>query len=32
MDIPLNYAPTLIEATLPNPQRVMDAVDKVMYR
>ncbi|MGR3809991.1 pyruvate dehydrogenase complex E1 component subunit beta [Jiulongibacter sp. NS-SX5] len=32
MDIPLNYAPTLIEATLPNPQRVVEAVKKVMYK
>ena len=32
MDIPLNYAPTLIEATLPNPARVIEAVKKVTYK
>jgi pyruvate dehydrogenase E1 component beta subunit len=32
MDIPVNYAPTLIEATLPNEKRVIDAVKKVLYR
>jgi pyruvate dehydrogenase E1 component beta subunit len=32
MDIPLNYAPTIIEATLPNEKRVIDAVNQVMYR
>ena len=32
MDIPLNYAPTLIEATLPNVARVVDAVNKVTYK
>jgi pyruvate dehydrogenase E1 component beta subunit len=30
-DVPLPYAPTLIEAYLPNPKRVIDAVKKVMY-
>jgi pyruvate dehydrogenase E1 component beta subunit len=30
-DVPLPYAPTLIEAYLPNPSRVIDAVKKVMY-
>jgi pyruvate dehydrogenase E1 component beta subunit len=32
MDIPLHYAPTLIEATLPNVKRTIDAVKEVMYR
>jgi pyruvate dehydrogenase E1 component beta subunit len=32
MDIPLHYAPTLIEATLPNVKRTIDAVKKVMYK
>lgn len=31
-DVPLPYAPTLIEAALPNPKKVMDAVKAVMYR
>lgn len=31
MDIPLNYAPTLIEATLPNKERVIAAVKEVTY-
>ncbi len=30
-DVPLPYAPTLIEAYLPNPQRVIQAVKEVMY-
>lgn len=32
MDIPLAYAPTLIEATLPNVKRTIEAVEAVMYR
>ncbi|WP_337044734.1 pyruvate dehydrogenase complex E1 component subunit beta [Emticicia sp. 17c] len=32
MDIPLHYAPTLIEATLPNIKRTIDAVKSVMYK
>ncbi|EON78562.1 Pyruvate dehydrogenase E1 component beta subunit [Lunatimonas lonarensis] len=32
MDIPLSYAPTYIEATLPNAKRTIDAVKKVLYR
>jgi pyruvate dehydrogenase E1 component beta subunit len=32
MDIPLHYAPTLIEATLPNVKRTIDAVKSVMYK
>lgn len=32
MDIPLHYAPTLIEATLPNVKRTVDAVKQVMYK
>jgi pyruvate dehydrogenase E1 component beta subunit len=32
MDIPLHYAPTLIEATLPSVKRTIDAVKKVMYK
>lgn len=31
-DTPLPYAPTLIEASLPNPARVIQAVKEVMYR
>ncbi|MCX2742405.1 pyruvate dehydrogenase complex E1 component subunit beta [Mangrovivirga sp. M17] len=31
-DIPLAYAPTLIEATLPNVKRTIDAVNAVLYR
>jgi pyruvate dehydrogenase E1 component beta subunit len=30
-DVPLPYAPTLIEASLPNPARVVKAVKEVMY-
>ncbi len=30
-DVPLPYAPTLIEAYLPNPTRVIKAVKEVMY-
>lgn len=30
-DVPLPYAPTLIEAYLPNPARVISAVKEVMY-
>lgn len=32
MDVPLPYAPTLIEAILPNVKRTVDAVNAVMYR
>ncbi len=32
MDIPLHYAPTLIEVTLPSVKRTIDAVKKVMYK
>lgn len=32
MDLPLPYAPTLIEAILPNVKRTLEAVDAVMYR
>ncbi|MEX1189352.1 MAG: pyruvate dehydrogenase complex E1 component subunit beta [Bacteroidia bacterium] len=31
-DVPLPYAPTLIEAALPNPEKVMQAVKKVLYK
>lgn len=31
-DVPLPYAPTLIEASLPNVQRTVDAVRQVMYK
>lgn len=31
-DVPLPYAPTLIEAYLPNPKKVIQAVKQVMYR
>ena len=30
-DVPLPYAPTLIEASLPNPARIIKAVKEVMY-
>jgi pyruvate dehydrogenase E1 component beta subunit len=30
-DVPLPYAPTLIDASLPNIDRVMKAVKQVMY-
>lgn len=32
MDVPLPYAPTLIEAILPNVKRTVQAVDAVMYK
>lgn len=32
MDLPLPYAPTLIEAILPNVKRTLAAVDSVMYK
>lgn len=32
MDLPLAYAPTLIEETLPNVKRTIEAVNAVMYR
>jgi pyruvate dehydrogenase E1 component beta subunit len=32
MDVPLPYAPTLIEAILPNVKRTIEAVKAVMYR
>ena len=31
-DVPLPYAPTLIDAALPNPERVIKAIKKVMYK
>lgn len=31
-DVPLPYAPTLIEASLPNPTRIIKAVKQVMYK
>jgi pyruvate dehydrogenase E1 component beta subunit len=31
-DVPLGYAPTLIEATLPNVKRSLDAVRQVLYK
>ena len=31
-DTPLGYAPTMVEAFLPNPQRVIEAVKSVMYK
>jgi pyruvate dehydrogenase E1 component beta subunit len=30
-DVPLGYAPTLVEATLPNADKVVKAVKEVMY-
>ncbi|EAY31312.1 pyruvate dehydrogenase complex E1 component subunit beta [Microscilla marina] len=32
MDVPLPYAPTLIEAVLPNTKRTLDAIKAVMYK
>ncbi|MCS7018338.1 MAG: pyruvate dehydrogenase complex E1 component subunit beta [Cytophagales bacterium] len=32
MDVPLSYAPTLIEAVLPNVKRTMQAIKAVTYR
>jgi len=32
MDVPLPYAPTLIDVILPNVKRTLDAVNAVMYR
>ena len=32
MDIPLSYAPTFIEVTLPNVKRTIEAVKKVCYK
>lgn len=32
MDVPLPYAPTLIEVILPNVKRTIEAVNAVMYR
>lgn len=32
MDLPLPYAPTLIEAILPNTKRTVEAINSVMYR
>ncbi len=32
MDVPLPYAPTLIEAVLPNVKRTIDAIHRVLYR
>ncbi|MEX2336825.1 MAG: pyruvate dehydrogenase complex E1 component subunit beta [Fulvivirga sp.] len=32
MDVPLPYAPTLIDAILPDVKRTLDAVNAVMYR
>ena len=32
LDVPLSYAPTLVEAVLPNVKRAIEAVNTVMYR
>lgn len=32
MDVPLPYAPTLIQAYLPNKQRTIEAIKQVLYR
>jgi pyruvate dehydrogenase E1 component beta subunit len=32
MDVPLPYAPTIIEAILPNLKRTIEAIHKVLYR
>ncbi|MFM8486962.1 MAG: transketolase C-terminal domain-containing protein, partial [Bacteroidota bacterium] len=31
-DVPLPYAPTLIDAALPNPGRIIHAVKQVLYK
>ncbi len=31
-DVPLGYAPTLIEATLPNTKKTVEALNQVLYR
>ncbi len=31
MDVPLSYAPTLIEAVLPNLKRTIEAIKDVTY-
>lgn len=32
MDVPIGYAPTLLDAALPNVQRTIEAIKKVMYK
>ena len=32
LDVPLPYAPTLIEAVLPNTQKTLEALNAVLYR
>jgi pyruvate dehydrogenase E1 component beta subunit len=32
MDVPLPYAPTLVEAALPNVERTVKAINQVLYR
>ncbi|GAB2615620.1 pyruvate dehydrogenase complex E1 component subunit beta [Belliella aquatica] len=32
MDVPLSYAPTYIDVTIPNVKRTIDAVKQVMYK
>lgn len=32
MDIPLSYAPSYIDVTIPNVKRTVEAINKVMYR
>lgn len=32
MDVPIGYAPTLLDAALPNVQRTVEAIKKVMYK
>jgi pyruvate dehydrogenase E1 component beta subunit len=32
LDVPLSYAPTLVEAVLPNVKRAIEAVNAVMYK
>ena len=31
-DVPMSYAPNLVEETLPNAKRIKAAIDKVMYK
>jgi len=32
MDVPLSYAPSYIEVTIPNVKRTVEAINKVLYR
>jgi pyruvate dehydrogenase E1 component beta subunit len=32
MDIPLSYAPSYIDVTIPNVKRTVEAIQKVLYK